>query len=202
MLDEISRRASTVPSNLAPPTRRVCGRSELVVPIGCGRPCSDISTLTTRAPGWRKSRRASLATTCFGAGMAAHAIPLSQDGHAVHAAVGEPTAPARRRTSATTRPVAPVLRGAAWTSAHNRVVSLTPSTPGRAPRAIPHTCLPSGNAVGRLMCRPYRPCRPCRRVFRARLSTRRRPRRRPRHRALRPRPPNPRRCRLSPLCRR
>ena len=202
MRDEISRRASTCAVKLDRHCGAPCRVILNTVPIGCGRPCSDTSTLTTRAPGWRMSRRASLATTCFGAGMAAHAIPLSQGGHAAHAAVGEHTAPARRRTSATTRPVAPVLRGAAWTSAHNRVVSLTPSTPGRAPRAIPHTCLPSGNAAGRLMCRPYRPCRPCRRVFRARLSTRRRPRRRPRHRALRPRPPNPRRRRLSPLCRR
>ena len=70
------------------------------------------------------------------------------------------------------------------------------------PCPIPRTCQPSGNAVGHLMCHPYRPSRPSRRFFRARLITRRRPRRRPRPRALRPRPPNPRPCRLSPMRRR
>ena len=166
------------------------------------RSCSDTSTLTPRAPGWTTSQMKTLATTCFGAGMAAHAIPLSQDGTAAHAAVGEHTAPARRHTSAMTCPVAPVLHGAAWRNAHKRV-SLTPwGTRGHAPRAIPHTCPPSGNAVGHLMCHPYRPCRPCRRFFRARLATRRPPRHRPRPRALRPRPPNPRPRRLSPMRRR
>ena len=162
------------------------------------RRCSDTNTPTTRARGWTTSQRASLATTCFGAGMAALAIPLSRDGTAAHATVGEHTAPARRHTSAMTCPVAPVLRGAARRSAH----SAPRDTLVRAPRAIPRTCQPSGNAVGHLMCHPYRPSRPSHRFFRARLITRRRPRRRPRPRALRPRPPNPRPCRLSPMRRR